>query len=257
MKSDKLNHDVEIYKYLSIESFLCLLHYRHLMFSKITTWTDAFEGYRFDFFKKIQNSENYSNKTKDNIFASSWTLQKENSCCYKDRSEHVKAEIELKKNGSASMWDGYCKNGGVRIKTTIGKVLDILNQYSNSYQIFNNVVDYKPLDYVSKDIAKSPLISKLFMKSVSFRHESEYRFILMPNKVIKDDHIFFPLSKLYDFVDEFLISPSTKQNEWIAKMLYGYAVSITCPSEICGTNRKNNQQYCRISNLFGNISEQI
>jgi len=126
VENDDLDLNTPIYKYLSMEAFFFLLNYRRMMFSRLSTWPDAFEGAIFEFFKQIENDDNASSKIKNHFLGCSWTLQTEDSCFYNDADEHEKAEEELRKSGSASMWEGYCKNGGVRIKTTIGKVKAIL-----------------------------------------------------------------------------------------------------------------------------------
>ena len=256
-ENSKLEAETPIYKYLSMEAFLYLLRYRTLMFSKLTSWPDAFEGARFEFFRQMKKDDEYSNKTKELFFGSAWTLQTENSCLYSDSDEYKKAEDELCKCGSASMWEGYCKNGGVRIKTTIGKIEAVLNQQANDYKCHKGEVHYVPSDYWKKTLSTSGLISKLFIKRVSFRHESEYRFILVANENSKANQVFFDVGRLYDFVDEFLISPAISNNVWIARMLYHYAVSTSISLDIPGSNHKNGKQYCRISNLYGNISHEI
>lgn len=251
-----LTKDTPIYKYLSLENFLYLLKYNEIMFSKLILWPDAYEGARFDFFKQIHTDDKYSKKNKKHFLGSSWSLQTENSCVYSNKNEHQEAEKELQKSGSASMWETYCKQGGVRIKTTVGKIEEILSKQTNNFEAYGDVVQYEPSNYWGKASNSQNLISMLFIKRVSFRYESEYRFILVSERENKKDRIFFGIEKLFDFVDEYLISPATSNNEWISKMLYHYAVNTSNALDIPGTNRKNGEQYCRISNLYGEISEE-
>jgi hypothetical protein len=252
-----LDGNTPIYKYMSIEGFLYLLKYEQIMFSKLTSWPDASEGARFDFFQRIHGDDKYSKKAKSQFLGSPWSLQTENSCLYSDEKKHKNAEEELKKVGSASMWETYCKQGGVRIKTTIGKVEKALNSSDNCFDSFKGIVQYEPSSSWNKTLNSSGLISKLFVKRVSFRYESEYRFILVAENEIKKSQIFFNVGNLFDFVDEFLICPAISSNTWISRMLYHYAVGTSSPINIPGTNQKNGRQYCRISNLYGNISEEI
>lgn len=246
-----------IYKYLSKDAFFYFLLCRSLMFSKLSTWPDSFEGARFDFFKQAKKDDKYSKKSKEYFFGSSWTLQTENSCFYDNPKEHLKSEEELQNHGSASMWEAYCQNGGVRIKTTIEKVVNILNQQASEFECYKGEAHYEPHGSWNKSLNSPDLISKLFIKRVSFRHESEYRFIIVSETERSDDRIFFNVDRLFDFVDEYLISPAVKSNIWLSRMLYLYAVNTSCKPEIVGTNHKNGKQYCRISNLYGNISETI
>jgi len=255
-KKDNLGSDTSIYKYMSMEAFFSFLHSKKLMFSKLSKWPDAFEGDRFEFFKLIQKNEKYSDKTKDNFLGCSWTLQTEDSCFYDNESEHGKAEKELKKFGSASMWETYCKYGGLRMRTTIGKVDSILKGQDDHYVCYKGRVRYKPSDYLGVELGETNLISKLFYKKVCFRHESEYRFILASSKPVDSNEVFFGVRNIYDFVDEFLISPATSNIQWISKMLLQYAVGVTNPPEI-PTNIKSGKQYCRISDLYGNISDEL
>lgn len=252
-----LDRNTPIYKYMSVEGFLFLLKYEKIMFSKLTSWPDAYEGARFDFFKQIHKDDKYSDKSKDHFFGCSWSLQTENSCFYNDKEEHQKSEKELQKIGSASMWEAYCKQGGVRIRTTIGKMESILKNQTNNFEAYRGTAQYEPSSYWNKALSSTGLISKLFIKRVSFRHESEYRFILVAEKEIPDNQVFFNVGRIFDFVDEFLISPATKSNAWVSRLLYHYAVSTSIALDIPGTNHKDGRQYCRISNLYGNISEVI
>ncbi|MEA3333545.1 MAG: hypothetical protein U9Q58_08105 [Pseudomonadota bacterium] len=252
-----LNPDTPIYQYMAIEKFLYFLKYRQITFSKLSSWPDAREGARFEFIREIHDDEKYSQKTINHFLGSSWTLQIENQCKYSSKDERQKAEEEIQKHGSASMWETYCRQGGVRIKTTIKKLENLVSGQHNNYQFYRGVAHYAPENYWSKTLSTSGLISKLFIKRVPFRHESEYRFILDSENEIQVDHIFFDINNLYDFVDEFLIAPATSKDIWISRMLYHYAVSITNSPEINGTNQKTDMKYCRISQLYGNISHEI
>ena len=260
MHSEKItaiSGDTPIFKYFSIEGFYFLLFYKKLMFSKLSTWPDAFEGARFNFFKKIKSDDKYSAKSMNNFFGCPWTLQTEESVLYQNSDEHKKSEEELYESGSASMWETYCKNGGVRIKTTINKVKDLVSKTDNNCTLHNDKVTYEPSGYWGKSIKSPDLISMLFVKRVSFRHESEYRFIIVTEEETLENQIFIKIDDLFGFVDEFLISPATPNNVWISRMLYHYAASITNKPEIIGTNRKWGNQYCKISNLYGNISHNL
>lgn len=257
INNTKYDLDTPIYKYLSLESFLHFMQFKQIMCSKISKWPDAYEGGRFDFFKKIKKDDSFSTKTKGDFLGCSWTLQNENSSIYENKLEHEKAEEELENEGSAAMWESYCPNGGVRIKTTIGKVINVLLSKDDQYNFFRGCVYYEPSHYWDKTLKAKELISLLFMKRVSFRHESEYRFILSAKNHSCEDFIYFYIDNVYDFIDEFLISPATKSREWISKALYQCAVGITCIPTIHGTNHKNGKQYCRISSLYGYVSEEI
>lgn len=253
----ELPDETPIYKYLSIEAFLFLIEFNYLTFSRISKWPDHYEGARFEFFKEMKVKHKFSKKNKNDFFGSCWTLQAEESCLYEDPKDYQNAIDELQKNGSASMWDSFCKNGGVRIKTTLGKMNTLLEANLNRISIFRGRVFYEPEKSWGKTLCSSDLISKLFMKRVSFRHEAEYRYILVPNGKIKKPNIIVPIKDLFDFFDEILICPATASSKWITRTLYNIAVGISIRPGYSGTNYKNGKQFCRISQLYGLISESI
>lgn len=251
---DKITNDTPIYKYLSIESFYHFIYYRTIMFNKINSWPDAYEGYLFNIYNDRLKKNGEDFKSLKNYFGSSWTFQRNNNLT-------IEEELELHQDGSAAMWESYCKNGGVRLKTTIGKVISIINSHKNeSIRNKFNLLN-KSVDYIAKNnfdsLGQKPIVNHLFKKRVAFTYEDEYRFLLEAKTNYDKDLLFFKINDIYDFVDEFLVSPAINRNVWISKMLYHYAVNITLEKTDRGTNNKNGKQYCRISNLYGQISEEI
>lgn len=258
LQSEKdLPSETPIYKYLSIEAFLYLLEFRRVTFSRITNWPDAYEGTRFEFFKKIKNGHQFVDKGKKDFYASCWSLQTEELCLYDNPGEHQNAIDELQKNGSASMWESYCKNGGVRVKTTLGKMNNLLGAKLDNIAIFRGKVYYEPESSWNKTIKSDELITTLFMKRVSFRHEAEYRYILVPVGKIQEPIITVVLDDLFDFFEEILISPATSTTKWVTRTLYNIAVGISVDPKRLGTNHKNGKQFCKISQLYGLISETV
>jgi hypothetical protein len=155
------------------------------------------------------------------------------------------------------MWEVYCSNGGARIKTTIRKVEELLETKAKDYMGYKGKVCYEPSDYWDKTMKSHGLVSKLFIKRVSFRHESEYRFILVTESGNKKNRIFIDVDQLHDFIDEFLISPAVENRVWISRMIYHYAVDTFVSPKSSYINGKNGEQLCKISNLYGNITEEI
>ncbi len=123
------------------------------------------------------------------------------------------------------MWETYGKNGGVRIKTTVGKVDNLLSNNlgdCNKYLIYRGKVFYEPASSWKKMMKPCNcrlLGSALFMKRISFQYETEYRYIIVPNEHLKEDMITVLINNLYDFIDEILVSPATASNEWISRAL--------------------------------------
>lgn len=251
-----VSEDTALYKYLSIEGFLFLLEYRQLIFSKITQWPDAYEGGRFEFFMRIKKDQPFSDKTKNDFYGSCWSLQSEHRSLYKSTSDYENAVSELRKDGSASMWEAYCPRGGVRIKTTITKIIAALEQYLTNCEVFRGKVFYEPATSWSKTMKTKDLVSLFLMKRIPFRHESEYRFILVPNHAQPTvTNIAVPIGNWFDFIDEILVSPCTDQNKWISRTIYNMAIRAAIKSGNTCINWKNGGQYCHISQLYGNVTE--
>lgn len=255
---DHPNSETSVYKYLSMSSFFYLCFYKQLLFTSISRWPDSHEGARFGFLKSAHPSDVHSEKLVSDFYGSSWTLQVEDACHYRDPDERVAAEAELRKQGSAAMWEIYCSGGGVRIKTTIGKIQSLLNGQHDQYELKHSKVVYEPEGSWKKTLESKKLIDKLFIKRISFRHESEYRFILIPKHSLnRTERLHIPISDMYDFIDEITINPATKDREWISRMLYHYAVKISIAEVGNGINQKNGKQYCNISSLYGEISHEL
>ena len=255
---EDLPSETPIYKYLSIEAFLYLLEFRRITFSRITNWPDAYEGSRFEFFKKIKQNQQFAEKEKDDFYGSCWSIQTEQSCFYENPSEHQNAILELQKNGSASMWESYCKKGGVRVKTTLGKMNSLLDIKLDKIAIFRGKVYYEPETSWNKTIKSEELITTLLMKRISFRHEAEYRYILVPEEKKQESIITVEVDDLFDFFEEILIGPATTSTKWVTRTLYNIAVSLSVDPKRPGTtNRRNGMQFCKISQLYGLISEKI
>ena len=250
-----LSNGTPLYKYLSIEAFLYLVAFDRLTFSRFASWPDAYEGFRFEFFKKLKEDPQFRDTNKNNFFGSCWTLQADDICLYENEDEYKLAIEELQQNGSASMWESYCKNGGVRIKTTLEKINNLLEQLSGDFNIYRGKVYYEPAKYWNRSIKALNLASTLFMKRVSFRHETEYRFILVSKAPMRRTIVSAPITSLYEFLDEILISPAIPSRIWLSRTLYNIAAGLF---EGKGSiNNKNGKKFSKISQLYSVISEVV
>lgn len=140
---DDLPHNTPLYKYLSIEAFLYLCHFKRLAFSRFISWPDAYEGFRYQLLKQYKNDPRFAEITKDDFWGCCWTLQTGDSRLYDNRKEQLLAEEDLQRNGSAAMWEAYCRNGGVRIKTSLGKINDLIENNLSSFRGFRGKVYYE------------------------------------------------------------------------------------------------------------------
>lgn len=256
-----LHEETPLYKYLSVEAFLYLIEFKRLIFSRITTWPDAYEGARFELFNKFRKHPEFSNYKKGDFYGSCWSLQSEDKRLYDDNDDmkennYQAANDELKRHGSAPMWESYCKYGGVRIKTTLDKLNKLFSNKLQNCRLFRGKVYYEAASSWSKTIKAPDIISTLFMKRIPFRYESEYRYILVLNESKGDKIILVEIDDLFDLLDEILIAPVTPPNKWKSQTLYNIGVEI-CNNPDRTTNRKNGEQLCRISQLYGTISGEV
>ncbi|MBI5641048.1 MAG: hypothetical protein HZA17_11545 [Nitrospirae bacterium] len=242
--------DTPIYRYLTIEAFLFLWHFKSLTFSRLVSWPDAYEGVRYEMFKAFKKDPHFSEITRNDFLGSCWSLQTEDNRLYENKKEQALAIADLKENGSAAMWDIYCKKGGVRIKTSISKVDRLLTDNWPTFRTFRGKVYYEPATDYQKTIKTTGLISTLFMKRVAFRHEAEYRYILIPGNPQKSNVLTASTGDLLEFLDEVLICPAIGSSKWISQTLHSmvaeHAEAYRCK-----------KVFSRISQLYEPISEGI
>lgn len=253
-----LQEDAPLYRYLSTNSFLHLVKFRRLMFSRISNWPDSYEGSRYTFLRSVRSQAEFPDKSKDDFYVMCWSLQTEDPRLFKETTDHEKAVQEIQRNGSAAMWESYCKNGGVRIRTTRGKLDELFKAKATNCQLFRGKVYYEPARSWTTTIKAPTLISTLLHKRTSFRHENEYRYILVPDSPFSETVRAVEVDNLLDFLDEILVCPATTRNKWISRTLYHVGVDLTINKEnsFC-INTKNSQQFCRISQLYDSVSETL
>lgn len=255
-----LPDDTPLYKYLSIEAFLHLLECTEIIFSRISTWPDAYEGLVFGFLNKHRKDKDFLGRSKHDLYGSCWTLQREDPRLYasEDAEEYKSALAELQEHGSAAMWENYCRNGGVRIRTTLGKMTELLEREQADARVFRGRAQYTSGNSgLTKAMTVRGTAPALFLKRVAFRHEAEYRYILLPKNRIDGPVIPIRIGRPYDFLDEVLICPATRDKTWAARALYLLSVGISCDPGKGGSNTKKGRQFCRISQLYGTISQEI
>lgn len=253
-----LPEDTPLYKYLSTDGFLHMVEFGRLLFSRITSWPDSFEGSRYAFLSQVRQDNDFPGRSKDDFYAMCWSLQTDDPRLFDDTSDYESAIKELRKNGSASMWEGYCKSGGVRIKTTLGKLDRLFQSLGMDWQLFRGKVYYEPEGSWRTSIKAPTLISTLLHKRISFRHENEYRYILVPKSTTPAPLVTVEIPNMFELLDEILICPATSRNKWISRTLYHVGVDLTIKkgNHYC-VNTKDKVQFCRISQLFAPVSETI
>jgi hypothetical protein len=244
-----ITKDTVLYKYFSCGTFCQFIEKPQLKFLKPTEWDDKFEGHRYEFFRKA-----YQNKPETERYrATCWTLGIDDQNCYGSKIEQYKAaNEELHEFGHAAMWGSYCIGGGVRIKSTYGKLEELLIEKLPPGEIWAGKVSYEPVSRWPSP-KSTGLVGQLFIKGVTFRHESEFRFLFLPDdQESTDDKIPLDINNPYEFIDEFLVAPESAKKTWGAKDLY-----LDCIRKFSPSNRKNDDHHCKISQLYGNISGEM
>ena len=236
-----LEDNTAIYKYLSVDSCLYMLCKNVLLFQKINEWPDQFEGYWLSFYKK--NGLIKSNEDIEEYFGSCWSLESYEEYRHKTNKE-INANRDIENHGNACMWQTYCPNGGVRIKTTIGDIKRVLTRKSINY--IHGKVEYLTLYDFPSEYNKDDL---LFYKSTSYHSENEYRFLIKHEKE-KNILLIEPEDRVKNIIQEILVCPNSKQNQWKSKAIYNYII------DFWGDD-KNILDKVKISNLYSMISREL
>lgn len=194
MEKIYLCDETEIYRYIPRRYIKSLLEENNLFFSKIKNWPDMMELF-------LDDSVNHDRA--GNRYGICWTLHKGIEKIVTGSGQKNAFE-EVKLNGVDSMWNTYCPNGGVRIKTTIGKVrkavVDFCEKNNCSYK--DGFVSYQ----CYKDTKRDEIDNLCFIKSPNFYTDDEYRFVIT---IEKDDNksLYVNIENAAQFVDEILVSP--------------------------------------------------
>lgn len=192
-----LNSNDKIYRYMSLSSFLYLLEFKSLVFTKIIEWDDSWElpSSKLPVInvsgKEIEEEQSIS----DELFAQSWTLN----------------------NYSDAMWRIYSeKMEGIMIGTSVNKFNNISNLYIG---FIGKVLYYKHLvDGVKEITDKNELpydLGDAFLKRDAFKHEEEVRIITANRDNFIENPIDNNLSNLKfeidlnDFIEDIILDPRT------------------------------------------------
>jgi len=250
--------EIPLYRYLSTNSLLYLLVNKKIRLGPVSSWIDRYEGTKYLIINKAKTAGKDLPQL-DKVFGSSWTHQKEERCLFDTEKAYKKASEELQKDGSAAMWEAYCGNGGVRIKTTTEKIMSLIKP-PDGYELIHKDVHYEAFSDWSYYNKNKNISDLLFVKKTPYRYESEYRFILIPNKDPgKQDILEFGIPDIYDFLDEVLVFPPKSKGEiWIAEALYklGWQIILQPPRHV-NINTKNGVTFSRISQLYEQVSHRI
>jgi hypothetical protein len=247
--ANELPESTPIYQYMPIPVFLSFLTSDKLLFAHVGTWPDSEEAHILKLREKIS--------TLNNFRVCCWSLHHEEQALYSSVQDKEDAELELSTQGSDAMWQAYCQGGGVRIKTTIGKMLSKLKGAAG-YEIGHGSVVYQTKTVPIGGRGYNPdNRTHLFSKRIPFRHESEYRFFLEGDFGASQDPIFVNVEDSLDFVDEILICPAVESSQWVSLAIYNLIIprvsTLKWNSDNHGTNYKNGNIFISISHLYGPV----
>lgn len=204
--SDAFSDDVEIYKYIGLtESFgldyiKSVLESKTLYFRKVIMWEDVMESFL---------DRNVNKDSAELRYGSCWTTHQGIQRIVADEN-YPEALKAIKRNGVASMWKMYCPNGGIRIRTTIGKARGLISKFceTHGYAYQDGVVTSK---YYSRTMKREE--GRLcFLKSPNFYTDDEYRFVITA-KDWAGDALLVPIDNAALFVDEALVFPPSGPTE--------------------------------------------
>jgi hypothetical protein len=257
-----LSPDTPIYRYISEDTAIKMFDNKTLRFNVVSSWNDKIEGIMFQ-----KAAQLYDNDIDiEQYFGNCWTTEI-NEYLFDNNEEYKFAKNEIEEDGFVHMWESYCRKEnknddnvlpvGIRIKSTVGKILNLLN--SNEYGCYHGLVYYKPLKLFSTGkISKEQLPNLFFYKKMNFIHENEYRFIIKhKNKHIYNNYVELSIKNILSFVDDILISPEKKAYSEKIKSFYNYFRQQGFEYKKYPYNKKSeNRPTCRISQLYGNHSHE-
>lgn len=189
-----------VYRYISFDSLLQMLNERVIILVQTSYWEDAYENFIV--------KEKYFNDKQERIPVN-WLSKMFYGQCWTG------------KMSSDAMWRIYSPDKkGVRIRTRIGKVLDVL---SDEPSCFLGRVEYLPQSKIEEDLLSLNghitenqlcrlMLESQFVKRNSFSHESEFRIIKMLNWSPREAE---PTQRIsidpFSFIENVLFDPRADQ----------------------------------------------
>lgn len=168
--------DTVIRRYLSIPQYLSILENEWLYFNRADMFDDPFEGSIPKLNGDIREAqfEDGSAIDSDDFAIVNKALRKTSfaNCWHCNVTE------------SASMWDRYSgKSGGVAIETTVGDLIDSVEDESKG--VYIGEVNY--INYDSDTIPADSPIAPLFYKRENYRSEEELRAVVTNPPVVEPE----------------------------------------------------------------------
>ncbi|QSE96509.1 DUF2971 domain-containing protein [Fulvivirga lutea] len=200
--------DQHIYRIYPMDRFLEMLEKKSLTLVRPKLWKDPMESIIFDASFNIAGQKGHSGNKWTKFFSQCWTMSYE----------------------SYALWNEYAPlHNGVRVRTTLGKLIKLLDQTitSNSNTWFIGKVDYKPIRLVKKWIGENlPYVENIYMEKLpyghiyslfiklnQYSHENEIRLIYNDEKFEHVNSDIFELNiDPYELFDRLLLDPRMPEN---------------------------------------------
>jgi hypothetical protein len=199
----------KIWRYMSFEKFMYLLHRQTLFFPQAKKFEDPFEGFYSSLAETSPETELFVNlKTIQNI-PNGPSAYCAITCWHVNDYE------------STAMWGQYANQGrGIAIQSTVKKLIENLD-FSDVKNVYTGMVSYQRAeDPPPGDPDGRPQIYDYFCKRESFVHENEFRILcLLKNwdQANKDGGIDIPIINLNELIEKVYISP--KSERWLAELI--------------------------------------
>ncbi len=203
-----LNPERRVFRFLSEDRFLELVANQKLVLRKPHLWDDPFENFLSKTIIIWKGQKVGFNITND-FFGQCWTLTEE----------------------CDGFWRSYCSlNGGVRIETTVGKLIHAVWAETNSFrhlQCFVGKIRYLAEDQLKAELqdcfeyghkltesSNSGCAQMLLIKRTEFAYEDEVRVLTVDSKTTKDE-IEIEIDTR-QFIDSIMFAPKTNDARYEA-----------------------------------------
>ena len=166
----KVDETTYVYRYMPSDRFIDMLENRINTFAHISKWDDPFEGFIFKSAIPYYSEQPEVATNLSSLYASCygqcWTLEEK--------------ESDLR-------WRAYCPNGnGVRIRTTVGTLKQLMPNYALDSRLLSGMVSYSGVPSVIHGNTMLNVARLLFVKHRHFDIEKEYRLIGFVGKADRD-----------------------------------------------------------------------
>lgn len=200
-----------LHKFMPLEYALETLNNKHLWFANPTTWKDPFEKRFIDATYKSLNGELHKFTWRDRVFC----------ICMTQTAT------------SEAYWNTYSPHSiGVELKFIRKKLLDVLKQLAENYDIFIGKVEYMKTADIQKALSNIPFnppcnhnirtkecrARLLLLKRIAYKYEDEIRIMIIKKNITKGKGIYIDyVCDNVEMIDSITLDPTLEKN--VTKLL--------------------------------------